>query len=661
MIRRIVNQNKFAKPDFFITITALIWLTVSLFTPFGVFNNLNLWMLDNVASNFEVSNVADDVVVVAIDTPSFQDAELNWPWPRSRYAEFLESAGNAGAKAVVFDIVFDQVTEDDIEFSAAIEKFGTVILAAEKSIIQTPQGLIETLSTPVSVLASAASAVGSASLPMDEDSRIRRMPSYTDLDRSSLIGASAFVLGALPSHERTENYIRYSKAPNQVPIVSFYQALTPNTFLPEGAFQDKVLVVGLSMAANPAALSFVGDEVLIPDYASNGQGFHSSRVPGVIVQAEALQTALSNNALKRSSLGLEIGLALVAFALSFVAALIVKTDLRKGLICFMGTLLFLILSLCMARSMGVVLIIGPAVVGVFSAGLFQTTYGGLKSFLERRKLVANFGKYVAPEILKTILDSERPPSLGGELRPVSIIVTDLAGYTALMESLSPERGAQVLREYLDALGKVVLEHGGMIDQFIGDSIIAIFNAPLDQADHAKLSIDCIDDLQKVSEVYRRECHANGIELGRTRIGAHCGLAVVGNFGSQDRFHYTAMGDVVNVAARLEAANKIVGSQVLVSKDLYQAAKSSRPFLPLGDMNLYGKSETISIYTLASDVSSKDIDEYLAAFDLLCAGDAGALDRFKALHETYNDNDALNYINAVLLKGEVQKPKVIIGK
>ncbi len=567
-----------------------IWMAVSVLTLLGTLTRMDLWLSDVMGQPATQQADYQPVAVVAIDQQSFMEAGIRWPWPRSRHSELLNAAKSAGARAVVFDIVFDQPSEDDAVFAKAISDFDTVVLAAERVVTLLPQGRIESVARPVRPLGEAAAAMGLASLPLDPDGRLRRLPDTDD----TLAFATAQFLSPDAAPEALPNrYIRFRKGDAAPKVFSYAQVLNTDERLPPGALEGLTLIVGLTLPASPAAQSIVGDEILLPGYAAPQTGGHA---PGVMAHAQALATILAGDAHRRAPIALELAVMLAMIGLSFACIVLSRNRLRACVLVTLAAMIGLLAIQYILRANGFILMTSASLLGFFLANAATITAAGLRNHRERLRLVRGFGKYVAPPVLGAILENPDLPELGGTSREISVIISDLEGYTQLMNQLPPAEGAQLLSTYLERLGQVVIAHEGMIDQFIGDSIIAIFNAPLKQDDHARRALDCALAIEREGLVFQADMKAKGHTVGVTRIGVDCGSAVVGNFGAQDRFHYTAIGEVMNIASRLEAANKQTSTRLLVSEALFLEAGCPDTLRSVGELSLRGIGKPIKAYT-----------------------------------------------------------------
>lgn len=239
-----------------------------------------------------------------------------------------------------------------------------------------------------------------------------------------------------------------------------------------------------------------------------------------------------------------------------------------------------------------------------------------------RWLKRAFGQYLAPELVEQLARDPQSIVLGGETREITCLFTDLEGFTALSETLPPPTLVEVMNSYLDGLCQVAKSNGGTVLKIIGDSVHVVFNAPMDQPDHASRALKCALDCQSFSEDFRRQQAAVGHTVGRTRIGIATGPAVVGNFGGSTRFDYTAYGDTVNTAARLEAANKAHGSLVLMTERTAvaaadQGAELAGQLRAIGAIRVAGKSEPVpAVELVTGERSDVDCAQFLHALAAL---------------------------------------------
>ena len=222
----------------------------------------------------------------------------------------------------------------------------------------------------------------------------------------------------------------------------------------------------------------------------------------------------------------------------------------------------------------------------------------MKSIHESRQkqfITEQFGRYISPDLVKAIAESEQEIQLGGVKKEVSVVFLDIRGYTPLTEKMAPEEVVDFLNMMFDLITEKTLENKGTIDKFIGDAAMLIFNAPIDVPDHAFCAVKTGFDIQQGMKQVRREIYDKyGVEVN-VGIGINTGEAVVGNIGSYLRVDYTAIGDHVNVAARIESVSE--AGQILVSASTYERTKASFVYTNAGQFSLKGKSEEIILYEL----------------------------------------------------------------
>ena len=244
---------------------------------------------------------------------------------------------------------------------------------------------------------------------------------------------------------------------------------------------------------------------------------------------------------------------------------------------------------------------------------------------------ASLARYFSPNVAERLSSDASGLELGGQRRDLATLFTDIAGFTSLVESLDPSLLGEILNGYLAEMTDVVFAHEGTVAKIVGDALHVLFGAPGDQPDHAARAVTCALALDRAAEDFRVRWRARGIEFGVTRIGVNAGPAIVGNFGGGRYFDYTAYGDTINTAARLENANKAFGTRICVSEIAVQRSGAFRG-RPLGDLLLRGKQESLRAFEPLTEASYDDValGQYGDAFEKLEAGAVGALPAFAAL-------------------------------
>lgn len=217
-----------------------------------------------------------------------------------------------------------------------------------------------------------------------------------------------------------------------------------------------------------------------------------------------------------------------------------------------------------------------------------------KGLQERERLKVNFSRYVSDHVLQKILSSNKPTKLEGERRKITVLFSDIRQFTHLAESLPPEQVVTLLNEYFKVMLDIIFEHKGTLDKFIGDGLMVEFGAPLDDEIQEKNAVTAAIAMQKALEKLNTTWKQPAIQIG---IGIHTGFAVVGNVGSEKRMDYTAIGDTVNIASRLEQMTKSTKRHILISEDTYQAVKEEFPAESLGPITLPGREEPIRVYAI----------------------------------------------------------------
>jgi adenylate cyclase len=246
--------------------------------------------------------------------------------------------------------------------------------------------------------------------------------------------------------------------------------------------------------------------------------------------------------------------------------------------------------------------------------VLAVTAGAVYSLTRRREAFVRrrLEQHLAPAVVRSIVERPDLGKLDGERREVTALFTDIEGFTATTHRVSPEELVATLDQYFEGVSEIVITHGGMIDKIVGDGVHALFNAPFDLEDHPQRAVECAIAIQAWSDGFRSRAPAATIELGRTRIGIETGPVVVGDVGIRSKLDYTAHGDAVNMAARLEASNKELGSAICIGPGA--AARCDAPLLrPLGQLAVRGRKEPIAVFEpWPDDAPPAWREKYLAA-------------------------------------------------
>ncbi len=270
---------------------------------------------------------------------------------------------------------------------------------------------------------------------------------------------------------------------------------------------------------------------------------------------------------------------------------------------------------------------------------------------EAERAHASLSRYFSPQIASRLAGNAETNGMEVHRRDVATIFTDVTSFTSLVETAEPEVLSALLNEYVGGMTEIVFTHEGTVAKVMGDGIQILFNAPGDQPDFATRAVACAHEMDAWAEKFRDGWKAKGVNFGATRIGVHAGPVLVGNFGGNRFFDYTAYGDTINTASRLEAANKLLGTRVCVSAAVADAAEGFTG-RPVGDLMLRGRSEPMRAYEplQAAVFAEPTTAQYAEAFAKLQAGDAGAMPAFAALVGSHADDPLANFHLKRLLNG-----------
>jgi adenylate cyclase len=431
-------------------------------------------------------------------------------------------------------------------------------------------------------------------------------------------------------------------------------------------YKDRSVFAKLSIElfANPIAANFLKDKIsgryiLIGGDISDIDQFDtpatrisekgtSGTTPGLEIHANMLAQLLDHR-LPRSIPGWSLWIAaIIVVAGATMAAMAELPALRAALVIVVSLVILVALPLLLQRSgfdtqhLPMFGWIGGWTLAFIAAGSSARALGSE----QKRFAQSALGKYLPPDIATEILRDPDRLSLHGEKREIIVVFTDLEGFTHLSHQIEPEQVASMLNAYLDIMSDVVLAHGGTLDKFVGDAVIAFWGAPIARPDDADRAVRAAIAMYKAGEDFRAQERPGIPPVGRTRVGVHRGEAVVGNFGGEGRIQYTALGDSMNTASRLESANKQLKTALLVSREVVDRAAIAC-FRPMGRISVRGRAMPLEIYEPVPDLPQSEIDllaELLRRFDERDRSALSALQIFAA--ERPADAALANLVNRV---------------
>ncbi len=551
------------------------------------------------------------VVVVAIDEPSLAEIGRQWPWPRDLHARLIENLRAAGATAIGVDLIFAEPSAPDTDAALAAAMGEDVVLAAEVTTIETPQAVQTIVVEPLAALTAAGAEPGSASVLLDGDGTLRRLPRFADGFAAQVLatadGRAAADLPSVPEGA----LIQYFGPPRTYPTVSYYQALDPATFLPPNTFAGSAVIIGHSLQNAPELGTAATDAFETAFTATTGR-----LSAGAEVQATVFDNLRHHLYVMPAPAG-TMWLALAAASLlALIFALRLVTWRTAGWVA-LSVLAMLVGSWALLRFGRLWLPpIAPAVALVAAT----TARVGLDFAEERRlrrRISEAFSHYLAPALVDRLARDPAALKLGGERRTLTILFCDVRGFTAIAEALKdePERLTALVNRLLDPLSEAVLAQGGTIDKFIGDCVRAFWNAPLPEPRHAERAVRAglamIEAVARLNEAIASETTSGpAIPALAVGVGINTGDCVVGNFGSRRRFDYSALGDAVNLASRLEGLSTVYRVPLLIGPETARAVADGLAIVELDRVIVKGRSDAITVFTALPRVSAPD--EGLAA-------------------------------------------------
>ena len=631
----------------------------------GIIQRLELASIDyRFQSRGRTSAMKDsgNVIIVEISEESFKSLPHKWPWPRSYYAHLIRNLKAAGAKAVGIDIILAgndvYSLENDEELRAAIKESGNVVLAGKTEVRNDLYMHTTSTENYGNIFFDVDSSLGIVNIRNDADGVYRRYSPFFGTNSGLRVPTFGFAVlnkyFGFPALTTAENFSdEFVFADRSIPkydpaslLINFYgpsgtflhikfadvidderfetieEAETGaeiNTFsdpefgyLYDGTFKNKIVLVGSTVPE---------DHDLFPVATARGEQSGDNLMYGVQIHANVIENVLRGQFIRKQSTLTEI-LAIFIFTITtfFVTSALKSSKTRFHFLVEVNGFLF---------TLAEIFIIGYAALTLFNDYLFLVTaisptiavLGGYFSstayhFVVERKqrmlIKGMFSTYVNPSIVDELITNPEKLTLGGERKELSVLFSDLVGFTTLSEGIPPEQLVGLLNEYLSSMTQIIFKNNGTLDKYDGDAVMAFWGAPIPQHDHALRACLSALQMQQALAQIRKVWREQNRPLFRARIGINTGEMIVGNTGGTGRFDYTVIGDSVNLASRLEGANKQYKTSIMVSQQTYDLVKDKILGRELDLMSVKGRLEPLKTFELLQELNGT-IDPALEQF------------------------------------------------
>ena len=594
---------------------------------------------------------SSNVVIVEISEDALRSMPAPFPWPRSYYAHLLRNLRAAGARAVGIDLLFsgaDPVSSiHDDSLRTALDVTDLAVLAGKREEDRPDVVMSSTRENYGNIFFPGDSAIGLVNLRPDTDGIYRLYNPFYTLDVASggtlnvptfgfailnkFLGLSAlstprpdgdafayagrriprydpgsFLINLYGPH-RTFRHINFQDVVDDGSFTTIDERESGeeiNTFSdPEfgyrndGTFAGKIVLVGVTVPEY---------KDVFPTPLARGVQKGDNLMYGVELHANVIESVIRNDFLRLQPFWSEVVMILVLAAASLIA-----TSWVKGLRVRAGYLLELLglfwvgiltlgvvsLSIHLFAHQGLVLKLTSALLAIAGGYAASTVYHLVSERKQRLLIKSMFSTYVNPSVVEELVANPRKLALGGKREELTVLFSDIEGFTTMSQGMQPEEIVAVLNEYLSGMSAVIFRHDGTLDKYEGDAVMAFWGAPIPQADHAVRACKAALEMQEATARLNVQWRVSGRPQLRTRIGINTGTMVVGNLGGEGKFDYTVIGDSVNLASRLEGANKEYGTRIMVSEHTYDAVRAEILGRQIDRIAVVGRSQPVVTYEL----------------------------------------------------------------
>lgn len=606
-------------------------------------------LMENWLSDFRVTLLTKPqpidprIVITSITEDTLATMPYRSPVDRGFLIKLLTRLKSAQVRAVAIDILFDQPTEPkkDLALKRLIADFPVPVIIAstqsQASLTKDQQAYLAAFSKGL--------ITGDVNLIKDvSDGTVRRIYVERAGANPQHLGFVTAILAALGKPIPDKDLALVYRAPPKAGAVAFktFPAHT-SLILPKSWFKDKIVLIGADLPLSDRHKTVFAAV----------RGTRAGTLPGVRVHAHALSQLLDERRAPVFSMPQTWGFVLVLATLGILITLFDTSIIIKAISVIASFIALWACIILAYRNFHLPLpFLAPNIALITSFGL-GIAYLGHQDRLQKKFIQSTFSKYLSPVIVNMLIANPSELKAGGERRELTYLFTDLADFTSLTEQSDPAEMVDLLNEYIDGMCTIVIRHDGTIDKIVGDAIIAFFGAPIVQEDHCARAVECALEMDAFAQAFATKQKARGMPLGVTRIGVHSGEATIGNFGGQNFFDYTAFGDTVNTAARLESINKHLGTRICISTETAQKCPGLRS-RPIGNLILKGKTKGIKTVE-PLDFNEKtpyiDVEDYLVAYKAMEQNDKNALDAFQQIVDSRPDDTLAAFHLNRLKRGE----------
>ena len=643
---------------------------------------------ERLAASGELKDFATEgqVIIVSISDEDSKAMPESFPFPHQYYAHLIENLNRAGARAIAFDITFQEARAGTDTLREILKKYDNVILAVKVSEGQgTSQAYVRSIERSYdNVFYDVDKRVGVVSIIYDRDGVARRyfpmmtigdyltptfafaaLNSYFKLpadavsevtDEWILLQGKQGNFRVIPRYDRGSMLLNYYGPNKTVPRITFSQAIDDAGFKTKDELDAEV---DIDLFDEETARLFRNKIVLIGSVMPEERDIHTvpiknpdgaSTMDGVEIHATAIQNILDQNYITVADAPTEIALILVVSVLAFFGLLRIKQIKIKytflteiAAVVLVVLLVFGIFEISVFLFTGsntLINIVNPSVALVFcyfGTAVFQY----LTERQQKAMIKGVFSHYISAAVVNDLVNNPEKAKLGGDRRELTVFFSDIAGFTSISERFltHPEGLVELLNEYLDEMTGIILKYEGTLDKYEGDAIMAFWGAPIPQKDHAFRTCLASLDMQKRLAALRPKWKKEGKPAMEVRCGVNTGVMIVGNMGGKDRFDYTVIGDSVNLASRLEGANKQYGSKIMISDMTFQHVKGKVVVRELDLIQVKGKNEPVKVWELLGMSDMTMTPHQKEALDVYQQG--------LELYRKRNWQEAIGYMNQTL--------------